>query len=175
MFMLSLAFFHNFNPDDPQTINRKRTEVATSFLATRQISKSIRETFKPRFAWRPYVLRVYFDIQLLITESKGKIANDIRAFFMGHSGNIKARYTTNKGILPGSQIQRCMIHTRDLNHFWIRTYKRRSHHKAKGSGAKHNTTGYAQTAWHDTRDVPETKHKMCQARWFYVHLSPILL
>ncbi|MDI1495879.1 MAG: hypothetical protein K8823_1187 [Cenarchaeum symbiont of Oopsacas minuta] len=44
-------------------------------------------------------MRAYFDTQLLIAESKGKIAHDIRAFFMGHSGNIEARYTTNKGIL----------------------------------------------------------------------------
>ncbi len=52
----------------------------------------------------PYVLRAYFDTQLLIAESKGTIAHDIRAFFMGHSGNIEARYTTNKGILPESLI-----------------------------------------------------------------------
>ena len=27
------------------------------FLLTRQISKEIRKTFRPRFAWRPYILR----------------------------------------------------------------------------------------------------------------------
>ena len=36
---------------------------------------------------------------MLIAESRGKVAGDFYAFFMGHRGNIEARYTTNKGIL----------------------------------------------------------------------------
>jgi len=55
---------------------------------------------RPRFLWRPYVLRAYFDTQLLIAESRGKIAHDFRVFFMGHRGSIEAKYTTNKSILP---------------------------------------------------------------------------
>ena len=47
-----------------------------------------------------YVLRAYFDTELLIAESKGKIAHDFRVFFMGHKGSMEARYTTNKGMLP---------------------------------------------------------------------------
>lgn len=74
------------------------------FLPTRRVSLCIRKVFRPRFAWRPYVLRAYFDTQLLIAESKGKIAGDFRSFFMGHHGNIEARYTTNKGILPESLV-----------------------------------------------------------------------
>lgn len=35
-----------------------------------------------------------------IAESRGKIAHDFRVFFMGHTGSIEARYTTNKNILP---------------------------------------------------------------------------
>ena len=46
------------------------------------------------------MLRAYFDTQLLIAESRGKIAHDFRVFFMGHRGSIEARYTTNKMILP---------------------------------------------------------------------------
>jgi hypothetical protein len=46
------------------------------------------------------VLRAFFDTQLLIAESRGKIAHDFRVFFMGHSGSIEAKYTTNKNILP---------------------------------------------------------------------------
>ena len=60
----------------------------------------ISNTFRPRFEWRPYILRAYFDTQLLIAESKGKIAHDFRVFFMGHKGSMEARYTTNKGMLP---------------------------------------------------------------------------
>ncbi|MEM2760672.1 MAG: hypothetical protein QXW73_07790, partial [Nitrososphaerales archaeon] len=62
------------------------------------------KTFRPRFQWRPYVLRAYFDTQLLIAESRGKIAHDFRVFFMGHKGTIEAKYTTNKGILPEALI-----------------------------------------------------------------------
>lgn len=57
---------------------------------------------RPRFVWRPYVLRAFFDTQLLIAESKGKIAHDFRVFFMGHKGSMEAKYTTNKSILPKS-------------------------------------------------------------------------
>ena len=71
-----------------------------AFLPTPRVSKLVRETFRPRFTWRPYVLRAYFDTQLLIAESKGKIAHDFRVFFMGHKGSIESRYTTNKGRLP---------------------------------------------------------------------------
>lgn len=52
------------------------------------------------FAWRPYVLRAYFDTQMLLAESRGKIPHDYRVFWMGHKGTIDARYTTNKGRLP---------------------------------------------------------------------------
>ncbi|MGH9993475.1 MAG: site-specific integrase [Nitrososphaera sp.] len=70
------------------------------FLPTRRICNDVRDTFRPRFKWRPYVLRSYFDTQLLIAESRGKIAHDFRVFFMGHKGSIEAKYTTNKGVLP---------------------------------------------------------------------------
>ena len=71
-----------------------------AFLPTQRISDKIRNTFRPKFKWRPYVLRAYFDTQLLVAESRGKIAHDFRVFFMGHRGTIESRYTTNKGILP---------------------------------------------------------------------------
>jgi len=70
------------------------------FAETQTILKEIRKTMRPRFTWRPYVLRAYFDTQLLIAESRGKIAHDFRVFFMGHKGSIEAKYTTNKGVLP---------------------------------------------------------------------------
>ena len=70
------------------------------FLSTPIIERDVRNTMRPRFKWRPYVLRAFFDTQLLIAESRGKIAHDFRVFFMGHSGSIEARYTSNKNILP---------------------------------------------------------------------------
>lgn len=75
------------------------------FLPTSKISDDIRNTLRPRFAWRPYVLRAYFDTQLLMAESRGKIAHDFRVFFMGHKGSIESKYTTNKGVLPVALIE----------------------------------------------------------------------
>ena len=60
---------------------------------------------RPRFQWRPYVLRGYFDTSLLIAESNGKIPHAYRQFFMGHRGDIEARYTTNKGRLPPNLVE----------------------------------------------------------------------
>ncbi len=70
------------------------------FLSTPIIERDVRIAMRPRFKWRPYVLRAFFDTQLLIAESRGKIAHDFRVFFMGHKGSIEAKYTTNKSILP---------------------------------------------------------------------------
>ena len=89
--------------DSEYKFGRGRNEGKT-FLPTRQISRIIRETFRPRFQWRPYVLRAYFDTQLLIAESRGKITHYFQAFFMGHRGTIEAKYTTNKGVLPETLI-----------------------------------------------------------------------
>ncbi len=70
------------------------------FLSTARIEHDVRESMRPRFNWRPYVLRAFFDTQLLIAESRGKIAHDFRVFFMGHKGSMEAKYTTNKSLLP---------------------------------------------------------------------------
>ena len=70
------------------------------FVSTARIEYEVRKAMRPRFKWRPYVLRAFFDTQLLIAESRGKIAHDFRVFFMGHTGSIEAKYTTNKSILP---------------------------------------------------------------------------
>jgi hypothetical protein len=51
------------------------------------------------------VLRAYFDTQLLMAESRGKIAHDFRVFFMGHKGSMEAKYTTNKGLLPVALVE----------------------------------------------------------------------
>ena len=75
------------------------------FLPTAHISREVRNTFRPRFSWRPYVLRAYFDTELLVAESRGKIAHDFRVFFMGHKGSMESKYTTNKGILPEILLQ----------------------------------------------------------------------
>jgi hypothetical protein len=60
---------------------------------------------KAGFPWRPYVLRSYFDTQLMLAESKGLVLRDYRQFWMGHVGDIENRYTTNKCKLPESVIE----------------------------------------------------------------------
>jgi len=77
----------------------------TGFIATKNVTREIREAMRPRFKWRPYVLRAYFDTQLLLAENHGKTSHAYRQFFMGHKGGIEARYTTNKGRLPSDLIE----------------------------------------------------------------------
>ena len=75
------------------------------FLRTINVSDGVRLAIRAAgFPWRPYVLRAYFDTQLLLAESKGKVAHDYRVFWMGHKGSMEARYTTHKGRLPASLV-----------------------------------------------------------------------
>lgn len=77
-----------------------------SHITSTNVGDMIRTAIrKAGFSWRPYVLRAYFDSQTLIAENNGKIAKDYRAFFMGHKGDIEARYTTNKGKLTQDMIE----------------------------------------------------------------------
>jgi hypothetical protein len=77
-----------------------------AFLTSINVSDAVRKAIRSAgFAWRPYVLRAYFDTQLLFAESKGKMTPAYRAFLMGHVGDIEARYTTNKGRLSEEMIE----------------------------------------------------------------------
>ena len=82
-----------------------RKKMVSQFISTINVSRIIREAMRPRFKWRPYVLRAYFDTQMLLAESHGKLPHPYRVFFMGHKGDIEARYTTNKGRLPEDLIE----------------------------------------------------------------------
>jgi hypothetical protein len=98
-----------FTPKSPIIANklgyRTGTSIAAQFMTTRNVSRIVRDTMRPRFTWRPYVLRAYFDTQLLLAESHGKISHPYRVFFMGHKGDIEARYSTNKSRLPQNLIE----------------------------------------------------------------------
>jgi len=74
-------------------------------ITTKTITKEIRDAMRPKYDWRPYVLRSYFDTQLLVAENNGKMTHAYRQFFMGHKGDIEAVYTTNKGRLPENLIE----------------------------------------------------------------------
>jgi hypothetical protein len=76
-----------------------------SFIRSNNVGDNIRCALRSAgLESRPYVLRSYFDTQLMLAESKGLVLRDYRAFFMGHKGDIENRYTTNKGKLPESVI-----------------------------------------------------------------------
>jgi hypothetical protein len=90
-------------PDTSYNVYRGANQ-GKKFLPTRRISKDIRDAFRPRFKWRPYVLRAFFDTQLLMAESRGMMVHDFRVFMMGHKGSMEARYTTNKGVLPNALV-----------------------------------------------------------------------
>jgi hypothetical protein len=76
------------------------------FIRATNVGDVIRQAIRRAgFRWRPYVLRSYFDTQLMLAESKGLVLRDYRSFWMGHKGDIENRYTTNKGRLPESVIE----------------------------------------------------------------------
>jgi len=74
-------------------------------ITTTTITTEIRDAMLPKYDWRPYVLRSYFDTQLLVAENNGKMTHAYRQFFMGHKGDIEAVYTTNKGRLPENLVE----------------------------------------------------------------------
>jgi len=77
-----------------------------AFLTSINVGDAIRKAIRAAgFRWRPYVLRAYCDTQLLLAESRGKMTHAYRQFFMGHAGDIEARYTTNKGRLPPDLVE----------------------------------------------------------------------
>lgn len=76
------------------------------FLRTTLVTRDIKEAIlKASFKWRPYVLRAYCDTNMIIAESKGKISHPYLQFMMGHKGDMEARYSTNKGILPPDMVE----------------------------------------------------------------------
>jgi integrase len=64
----------------------------SQFITTTTIRNEFRSALRVVIKERPYVLRSYFDTNLLLAESHGKIAHDFRVFFMGHKGSMEARY-----------------------------------------------------------------------------------
>lgn len=105
-------------PDSPIIGHQeRRRNTIRKFLWTTKASAALRGSRRPGrksgptgirgagFDWRPYVLRSYTDTAFDIAESKGLISHPWRQFFMGHKGDIEARYSTNKGRLPPDMIE----------------------------------------------------------------------
>ena len=91
-------------PDSP-LISHEKPGVH-KFLRTSKIGFGIKTCIKKAgFNWRPYILRAYCDTMFDIAESRGLISHPWRQFFMGHKGDIEARYSTNKGRLPPEMVE----------------------------------------------------------------------
>jgi hypothetical protein len=84
---------------------RKRSNFSVKdlspFLRTMKLGDQMRKAMRAvGLPWRPYVFRTYFDTALMLAESKGFVSHAYQQFWMGHSGDIEAQYTTNKKRLP---------------------------------------------------------------------------
>jgi hypothetical protein len=98
-----LRLGEELGPDSP-VITPKA--ASNPFITSTNIGDIIRGAIrKAGHPWRPYVLRSYFDTQLMLAESKGHVLRDYRQFWMGHKGDIENRYTTNKSRLPEEVIE----------------------------------------------------------------------
>ncbi len=98
---------------------RKNRFLRTT-LVTRDIKEAIR---KAGFEWRPYVLRAYFDTNMIIAESKGLISHPYLQFMTGHKGDIEATYSTNKGRLPPDMIEGMRNSYKQCGQFLSTTYQ----------------------------------------------------
>jgi len=93
-------------PESPLIAHERKEAAEKRFVMTSKITHFIRQCMRKAGVYnRPYVLRAYFDTNMIIAESKGKISHPYLQFLMGHKGDIEARYSTNKGILPPDMIE----------------------------------------------------------------------
>jgi len=89
--------------DSPIITPKVRTKP---FIRAANISDAIRLAMRRAgFRWRPYVLRSYFDTQMMLAESRGLVIRDYRVFWMGHVGDIEQKYTLAKGRLPEDVVE----------------------------------------------------------------------
>lgn len=93
-------------PESPLIEHERLGASRKPFMLTRKVTHLIRQSMrKAGVNKRPYVLRAYAETQLIIAESKGKISHPYLQFIAGHKGDIEARYSTNKGLLPPDMIE----------------------------------------------------------------------
>jgi len=77
----------------------RREDVGRKHITSINMGDIIRKPIrKAGFDWRPYVLRRYFDVRMMMAEGDGLIIRDWREFWMGHKGDIEATYTVNKAV-----------------------------------------------------------------------------
>ncbi|GAG08252.1 unnamed protein product, partial [marine sediment metagenome] len=84
---------------------RARNGTESGHIVTTVVSRDIRSAMRPVYDYRPYVLRSYFSTRLLMAVSDRILDNNYRVYWMGHSGQMAARYSSNKAILPPDLIE----------------------------------------------------------------------
>jgi hypothetical protein len=93
-------------PESPLIAHERKEAAQKPFIMTKKLTHFIRLCMRKAGVYkRPYVLRAYFDTNMIIAESKGKISHPYLQFLMGHKGDIEARYSTNKGVLPPDMVE----------------------------------------------------------------------
>jgi hypothetical protein len=76
-----------------------------TFVTTGKICEEIKQAILAAgFTWRPYVLRRYFEVNMMTAEHERLILTEWRQFWMGHAGNIESTYSVNKR-LPAEVIE----------------------------------------------------------------------
>jgi len=68
-----IAKGEELTPDSPaiavatgyERMGKSQRNRESKFITTRNVTREIREAIRPRFRWRPYVMRAYFDSQML--------------------------------------------------------------------------------------------------------------
>ena len=96
----------NLSPESPVITTDTRGSLTrrTGILATRFILNDVRDAIRASgLNFRPYALRVYWASSMDVAEAKGIVSHNWREFWMGHTGDISARYSTNK-VLPEDTI-----------------------------------------------------------------------
>ena len=85
----------------------ERTDLTTrKFVRTTKIGDSIRHAFRAAgLPNRPYVLRTTAASRFAEAENRGHVPHSYWQHWMGHSGDMSARYSVNRGRLPESLVE----------------------------------------------------------------------
>ncbi len=97
----------SISPESPliTTDSRGSNSRGSGILATAFVLRDVRDAIsKAGLKFRPYALRVYWSSSMDVAEAKGIVSHNWREFWMGHTGDISARYSTNK-VLPKDTIE----------------------------------------------------------------------
>lgn len=104
--------------------NELRQGREADHISTKNITDDVRDAFRAvGLKVRPYVWRSFFDTNLLIAESRGKVPQHYRITWMGHKAGLGAegRYTTHRNAWPETLIEDMRAKFRDAEAFLVTT------------------------------------------------------